>query len=110
MEIPEQVARELLVQRVAPRYPEQARKTGLQGPVIFQARIGRDGRIENLKLVDGYLVLGRAAFQAVQQWQFKPYILNGHPVATQTFITLNFQLPAYSSLLPQDESPKQGKR
>lgn len=109
VEIPEQVARELLVQKVAPRYPEQARKTGLQGPVIFQARIGRDGKIENLKLVDGYLVLGRAAYQAVQQWRFKPYVVDGHPIAAQTYITLNFQLPAYSSLLPQDEPPKEGK-
>lgn len=88
--IPEEVSRKMLLQKVQPSYPEQALYAGLQGPVVLQAWIGRDGRIRDLKLVRGYLVLGRAAFNAVKQWRYQPYYRNGQAMETQTYITVNF--------------------
>lgn len=88
--VPEEVSRKLLLQKTLPSYPEQALRAGLQGPVVLQAWIGRDGRIRDLKLVRGYLVLGRAAFDAVKQWRYQPYYLNGRAMETQTYITVNF--------------------
>ncbi|MBS1851822.1 MAG: TonB family protein [Acidobacteria bacterium] len=91
--VPEDVAEKLLLERIKPSYPEQALKSGLQGPVILQAWIGRDGKVEDLKLVHGYLVLGQAAAQAVRQWRYQPYLLNGRAVAAQTYVTVDFRLP-----------------
>ncbi len=91
--ISEDLSEKLLLQKVLPSYPEQAIKAGLQGPVVFQAWIGKDGTIRDLKLIRGYLVLGQAAYQAVKQWRYKPYSLNGQVVEAQTFVTVNFKLP-----------------
>lgn len=88
--IPEEISRKLLLQKVQPSYPEQAIRAGLQGPVVLQAWIGRDGKIRDLKLVRGYLVLGRAAVDAVKQWRYQPYLRNGQALETQTYITVNF--------------------
>ena len=83
----------LLMQKVAPSYPEQALKAGLQGAVILQALIGKDGGIRDLKLVDGSLLLGQAAVKAVKQWRYKPCLRNGVAVEAQTYVTVNFKLP-----------------
>lgn len=91
--LPEDLSQKLLLQKVAPTYPEQAVRSGLQGPVVLQAWIARDGTIRDLKLVRGYLVLGQAAYRAVKQWRYKPYLLNGRAVEAQTFITIDFKLP-----------------
>jgi len=92
--LPEEVLGEVLVNKVQPIYPQQALRAGLQGAVVLQAWIARDGSIRDLKLIRGYLVLGRAAFDAVKQWRFKPYYLNGQAVETQTLITVNFRPPS----------------
>lgn len=89
----EDLSRALLVQKVTPSYPEQALKAGVEGAVILQAWIGKDGGIRDLKLVDGSLLLGRAAVEAVRQWRYKPYLRNGVAVEAQTYVTVNFQLP-----------------
>ncbi len=52
-----------------------------------------DGSIRDLKLVRGSLFLGRAAYNAVKQWRYQPYILNGRPVEAQTYVTVDFRLP-----------------
>jgi protein TonB len=65
----------------------------LHGAVVLQAVIGRDGTVEDLKIVRGYFILGRAAIAAVKQWRFQPYTLGGHPAATETTITVNFSAP-----------------
>jgi protein TonB len=89
----EEAARAMLVHSVDPVYPPEAVAQKLHGPVVLQAMIGRDGTVEDLKMVRGYFVLGRAAVAAVKQWQFQPYILNGHPAETQTVLTVNFSRP-----------------
>ena len=89
----EAAERALLVHTVDPVFPPEALAQKLHGPVVLQARVGRDGSVEDLKIVRGYFILGRAAITAVKQWRFQPYTLNGHPVATQTVITIDFTNP-----------------
>jgi TonB family protein len=89
----EEAARALLVHTVNPVYPPEALPQKLHGPVVLQAVIGRDGSVEDLKIVRGYFILGRAAIAAVKQWRFQPYSLSGHAAATQTVITINFSFP-----------------
>jgi TonB family protein len=89
----EQAARALLVQSVDPVYPPEGLAQKLHGPVVLQAVIGRDGGVEDLKIVRGNFVLSRAAIAAVKQWKFQPYSVNGHNAATQTLITINFSSP-----------------
>ena len=91
--VSEEAARALLVHTVNPIYPPEALAQKLHGPVVLQAVIGRDGSVEDLKIVRGYFVLGRAAIAAVKQWRFQPYSANGHASATQTVITINFSYP-----------------
>src|SRR5437660_2449677 len=89
----EEAARAMLVHSVNPVYPSEALAQKLHGPVVLQAVIGRDGSVEDLKIVRGYFILGRAAITAVKQWQFQPYSISGHAAATQTVITINFSYP-----------------
>jgi protein TonB len=89
----EDLSRGLLLQKVLPSYPEQAIRARLQGPVVLQAWIGRDGTIQDLKLIRGSFLLGQAAYQAVKQWRYQPYLINGRAVEAQTFVTVDFKLP-----------------
>jgi TonB family protein len=90
----EDTARAMLVHRVDPAYPREAAGQKLQGPVVLEATIGRDGSVEELKIVRGYFVLSRAAIAAVKQWRFQPYVVNGRAAQTQTTITINFNRPS----------------
>jgi protein TonB len=65
----------------------------LEGKVELQANISRSGSISSIKQLSGDLVLGRAAMDAVRQWKYKPYYLNGEPVEVETQVTVNFKLP-----------------
>jgi protein TonB len=86
------VSEGLLVHRVTPQYPPLARAARIQGQVVLQANIGKDGSIQNLRLVSGHPMLAPAALEAVKQWKYKPYFLNGEPVEVDTQITVNFTL------------------
>jgi TonB family protein len=83
----------LILKRVQPHYPAQAMQMRIQGPVQLQATISKTGDITNLKVVSGDGILARAAQEAVKQWKYKPYYLNGDPVEIQTQILVNFKLP-----------------
>jgi periplasmic protein TonB len=87
------VSQGLLVKRVAPTYPMTAKQMHLQGSVQIQANISKDGNITDVKLLSGDAVLGRAAMDAVRQWKYKPYVLNGEPIEIQTQVTVIFKLP-----------------
>jgi TonB family protein len=89
----EDSARALLTQSVNPVYPPEAMAQKLQGPVVLQVAIGRDGSVQDVKLVKGYFVLAKTAIAAVKQWRFKPYSVNGRTLETQTVITINFSYP-----------------
>jgi protein TonB len=81
-----------LIHRVQPEYPSLARQARIQGQVSLSAIISRDGWIENLQAVNGHPLLVQAAIDAVRQWRYRPYMLNGEPVEVETQITVNFTL------------------
>ena len=81
-----------LVHRVQPAYPPLARAARIQGPVVLQAVISKSGTIENLQVLNGHPMLVRSALDAVRQWRYRPYFLNGEPVEVETQITVNFIL------------------
>jgi protein TonB len=82
----------LLIKKVQPNYPPLARQARIQGQVLLQAQISKDGTIENLTLISGHPMLAPAALDAVKQWRYKPYMLNGEPVAVDTQVVVNFTL------------------
>ena len=82
----------LLVHRVEPTYPALARTARIQGAVRLKAVISKQGTIENLQVVTGPPMLVAAAVDAVRQWRYRPYVLNGEPVEVETEITVNFVL------------------
>src|SRR5262252_3169613 len=82
----------LLVRKVPPTYPPLARQARIQGTVVLQAQISKNGDIENLQLVSGHPMLAPAAIEAVKQWKYKPYLLNGEPVEVETTVQVNFTL------------------
>ena len=82
----------LLVRKVQPTYPPLARQARIQGTVVLQAQISKSGDIENLQLVSGHPMLAPAAIEAVKQWKYKPYLLNGEPVEVETTVQVNFSL------------------
>jgi TonB family protein len=89
----EDAARALLMHTVNPVYPPEALAQKLHGAVVLQALVGRDGIVEDVKIIRGYFLLGRAAIAAVKQWKFQPYNVGGHTASTQTVITINFSYP-----------------
>ncbi|HZU31317.1 MAG TPA: TonB family protein [Candidatus Angelobacter sp.] len=86
------VADGLKVHDVQPAYPQMARIAHIQGDVILQATISKTGAIENLHAVQGHPILIQAALDAVKQWKYKPYILNGEPVEVETQIVVKFHM------------------
>jgi protein TonB len=82
----------LLLRKVQPNYPPLARQARIQGVVVLQAQISKEGAIENLQLISGHPMLAPAAIEAVKQWKYKPYLLNGEPVEVETQVQVNFTL------------------
>jgi protein TonB len=82
-----------LERKVQPIYPAEARSARLQGPVVLQVVIDEVGEVRDLRTVSGDAVLARAAIDAVRQWRYQPYLLNGQPVKMPIQITVNFTLP-----------------
>ncbi len=80
-----------MINRVEPIYPKMAVVAGVQGQVKLHAIIARDGRIISLNVMSGHPLLVRAAEDAVTQWRYRPYYLNGEAVEVETFITVNFR-------------------
>jgi len=82
-----------LLRKVQPTYPQQALTSRLEGSVTILGAVAESGRLEDLKIVSGDPILARAALEAVQQWVYQPYMLNGKPITQATEITVNFKLP-----------------
>jgi TonB family protein len=83
----------LIIKKVAPAYPPLARQARIQGMVILKVQISKTGDVENIQLVSGHPILAPSAIEAVKQWKYKPYLLNGEPVEVETNVTVNFTLP-----------------
>jgi periplasmic protein TonB len=86
------VTQGLVIHKVDPVYPAIAKTARVQGTVILQAVIGKDGTIQNLHVVSGHPLLQGAAMDAVKQWRYRPYILNGEPVEVDTQVEVHFTL------------------
>lgn len=93
LRIPAEIAEEYLVTRVEPEYPEQAREHRVQGPVVLDAWVGKDGTVQKLTAISGNPELVRAATQAVEQWRFQPFFHEGQPQEFASRITVVFRLP-----------------
>jgi periplasmic protein TonB len=85
-------ASEVVSRSVRPGYPMLARQMKVQGSVILQALIGRDGAIQDLHVMSGPPILAGAAREAVRQWRFKPHYQGAETVETQAKITVNFTI------------------
>jgi protein TonB len=86
------VTKGLLIQKIEPKYPHLALQARIQGQVLLQAIIDKEGNITELSLVSGQPLLVPAAIAAVSQWRYRPFLLNGQPIEIETTITVNFQL------------------
>jgi TonB family protein len=86
------VATGLLVSKVTPVYPDVAKAEHIQGAVVLQAIVDKEGTIRDLQLVSGPRELAASAIEAVKQWRYRPYLLNGRPVEVETQIQVNFSL------------------
>ena len=82
----------LLIHKVQPIYPPEARVARIQGTVVMKAVINQTGDIVSLDLISGHPVLAPAAIDAVKQWKYRPYMLNGNAVGVETQVTVNFTL------------------
>lgn len=93
LKISQAVMQSMIIKKVQPQYPYQAQRTRLQGTVQLEATIGKDGHVANVKQLSGSEVLGHAAMDAVRQWRYKPYILDGQAIEVQTQVSMDFKLP-----------------
>jgi TonB family protein len=83
---------EIVSRPVEPNYPMLAKQMKVQGAVVLEALIGRDGNIQDLHILSGPAILSAAAREAVKQWRFKPYFQSGQAVETEARITVNFTI------------------
>jgi protein TonB len=86
------VAEGMAISKPSPAYPAIARAARVEGTVVLQATISKTGTIENLRVLSGSPMLQQAALNAVQQWRYRPYLLNGDPVEVETTINVIFSL------------------
>jgi protein TonB len=81
-----------ILEKTQPIYPPIAKAAHVQGSVVLHAIIGKNGTIQNLTVISGPAMLQSAALDAVKQWRYKPYVLNGDPTEVDTTVTVNFNL------------------
>ncbi len=81
-----------LTYNVTPRYPDEARESGVQGTVVLDVVIDDQGGVSALQVIEGHPLLAMAAVTAVEQWLYLPYTVDGRPVEVATTVSLNFTL------------------
>jgi periplasmic protein TonB len=92
MHVAESISAKLLIKKIEPEYPADARAAGDEGDVVFAIVIGKDGKVGEIHLRRGKPVFVEAAARAVSQRRYKPYVFNGSPVEVETFATVRFRL------------------
>jgi periplasmic protein TonB len=90
--ISEPVSQAFIAKKVSPEYPPEAREKHIEGMVRLKVEISKEGDVTDLVVISGDPVLTPAAVEAVKQWKYKPYLLNGQPVAVETQVSVAFQL------------------
>jgi protein TonB len=91
LQVPAEVMERLLVHRVAPTYPEEARKQNLQGIIAVDIVVDREGSVGTMHALNGPDVLARAAMDALRWWKFEPYRVNGEPAVAETTVAVEFK-------------------
>ena len=86
------VTQGMIVSKVQPIYPPDAKAARIQGSVVIAVIIGKDGNVQSERLISGHPLLAPAATDAVKQWKYRPYVLNGQAVEVDTLVTINFTL------------------
>jgi protein TonB len=86
------VTKGMVLHKVEPAYPKIALGARIGGIVLLKAVIGKDGDIKELQVVSGHPILVPAAIDAVKQWRYRPYLLNGEPVELETNVIVTFQI------------------
>ena len=94
MRIASRIAEANLIHDVAPQYPPEAGRARIEGTVVLMAVIGTDGSVKDVRIESGLPILAQAAMDAVKQWRYKPYMIDGEPVEVDSRITINFTLSA----------------
>jgi TonB family protein len=79
-----------LIYQPKPVYPREAKDAGIQGAVRLELVIGKDGKVQDLKVVSGHPLLAKAAMKAVSKWRYKPSLVGGEPVEVVTEVDVNF--------------------
>jgi TonB family protein len=82
----------MILTKVQPVYPTEAKEKHVQGTVVLAAEIGMDGHIDQLLVIQGPEPLQKAAYDAVKKWVYRPYLLNGNPVSVNTQVNVVFSL------------------
>ena len=75
---------------VKPDYPPEAKKKHIKGDVILRVSVDKNGNVASTSVVQGDPMLAGAAVDAVKQWKYKPYLLNGEPIEVETMVTVHF--------------------
>ena len=86
------VMQALIIQKQTPKYPEEARSEYIEGKVLIAIEIGKDGAVCDVALISGHPLLAPSAIDAVRQWKYRPYLLNGQPIEIETQAQVNFTL------------------
>jgi len=90
-QVPAEVMEKLLIHRVEPAYPAEARQARLEGTIALDVTIGRDGSVISMHPLNGPDVLARAAMDALRWWKFEPYRINGEPAVVETTVAVEFK-------------------
>ena len=83
---------QLTITKAPPQYPQEAKDARIQGAVLMRVVIDKEGNISNIQLISGHPVLAPAAIEAVKQWKYRPFLLNGEPVEVDTQVQVSFTL------------------
>jgi protein TonB len=86
------ISQGMVVRKIEPAYPKLALAARVTGVVLLKAVIDREGVITEIQVISGHPILAPAAIEAVKQWRYRPYLLNGEPVEVETNITVTFQI------------------
>lgn len=94
-----------VLNKVPPKYPAEAKKKKVQGTVVLRAVIAKDGTVKDLKAVSGPKLLRQSSMDAVKQWTYKPYLLNGNPIEVDTTINVIYSLGGSLTTPPPPPPP-----
>lgn len=86
------VAASIAIRKDLPLYPAIAKAAGVEGTIVLAATISKSGTVENLRVISGPPMFQQAALDAVKNWRYRPYLLNGDPVEVETTVNVVFHL------------------